>query len=1045
MNLTDTCIRRPVLAWVIMALVVLFGGVAWSRIGISQYPDVDYPVVSVNLTWEGAAPEIMETEVVDVVEESVIQVEGVIGIKSRSQRGSASITIDFDIGRDIDAAVQEVQTRVAQAQRRLPNDIDPPIVTKTNPEDQPIMWLGLSGAFPPQMLSDYARYRIKERLQAVPGVGEITLGSGTERNVRIWLQPTGLDRYGLTAVEVMAALKRQHLELPAGRLESGGREIPVRVLGEAANLDDLRALTVGGTPQAPVRLADVALIEDGFADITRMVRVNGQTAQGIGIRKLRGANSIAVGEGVTRAIEELRADLPEGMELGVNMDTTPFIRQSVDHLIHEIGFAILLTALVCWVFLRSISSTFNVLLAIPMSLLGTVAVSWWLGWTLNTFTLLGLGLAVGIVVDDAILVLENIVRRREHGEDSYTASSRGTLEIAFSALAATIAIIAIVIPVAFMGGIIGQYFLQFGVALSVAVALSYLEAVTLAPARCATLLRNYDPNAKSSWLGRTIDRGFTALERLYARLLAVVLRRPIVTVVAGIALLGIGVVLMQGLPREQVPPQDQGRFRIRLQAAVGTDLDTMSGYTRTMEERILAHPHVDRLFASIGGGGGGGASASNTTNMFVTLTAHGTRPTQQEVMADLRKKLSGVPGLRAILLDPSQEGFSASRGTPVEFQLRGEDWEQLATLADTFMDRLAASGTVKDLDLDYQLGIPELRIEPDRQACADLGVEVLDVAESISLLIGGQRVGKFTLGARRLDLRAQLVREARDDPADLMDLRVRARDGALVPLGQLVHSVERPALQAITRADRERAITVSANVAEGGSQGVALQAVQALQKEVPTGVRLKLTGQSASFGDSQLDLLFTMGLGVLVAYLILAAQFNSWLLPLTVLSILPLSLVGGLAALMITGKTLNLFSMIGLILLMGLAKKNSIVLVDFAARRQAEGVDATTAMRDAAPLRLRAILMTSCATIAGAVPLALGLGQGSEVRAPMALAIIGGMAVATTLSLLVVPAVYVVLDRFRKSFRSRSEVIQKSGSPGSGTPEVVQKSGSPEV
>ena len=471
MNLTTTCIRRPVLAWVLMLVVVLFGAMAWWRIGVSQYPDVDFPTLTVTLTWEGAAPEIVEREVVDPVEEALIQVEGVTGVRSSAQRGSARITLDLALGRDADVAVQQVQARLSQVQRLLPRDLDPPVVAKTNPEDQPIMWIGLSGPFAPQVLSDWARYRVKERLQTVPGVGEIILGGAVERNLRVWLRAEALERYGLTAAEIAAALGRNHLESPAGVLKTGGRELPVRVLGEAVDLEQVRALVVGGTVDAPVRLADVALIEDGFADLTRLSRSAGQSAQGLGVRKLRGSNAVAVGEGVRAALAELRQQLPTGLELGINYDSTPFIAESVHRLGVEIGQSILLTALVCWAFLRSLSSTINVVLAIPMSLLGTIAIAYWLGWTLNTFTLLGLGLAVGIVVDDAILVLENIVRWRERGTSAPEAAERGTGEVAFSALAATVAIIAIVVPVVFIHGIVGMFLLQFGICLCVAVAL----------------------------------------------------------------------------------------------------------------------------------------------------------------------------------------------------------------------------------------------------------------------------------------------------------------------------------------------------------------------------------------------------------------------------------------------------------------------------------------------------------------------------------------------------------------------------------------------
>ena len=1026
MNITDLCIRRPVLAWMLMAGLVLFGGVALARIGVSQFPDIDFPTITVDATWEGAAPDIVEAEIVDPIEEALIQVEGVTALRSNARRGSASITVELDISRDVDVALQEVQARVASVRRRLPADMDEPTFGKRNPEDQPIMWLGLSGPLAPQVLADYARYRVKERLQTVPGVGEITIGGSVDRNVRIWLRPTDLDRYALTADEVVARLRANHVELPAGALKGGGREVAVRFIGEAFDLAALRALPVGGEAGAPIRLEQVAAVEDGFADVTRITRVAGDPAIGLGVRKQRGANAIAVGEAVRAAITQLEPELPPGMVLGVNYDSTPFIAESVAQLLHEILLAIVLTALVCWGFLKSWSSTFNVLLAIPMSLLGSLAVIYALGWTLNTFTLLGLGLAVGIVVDDAILVLENIVRRRELGEDAPTAAARGTHEITFSALAATVAVIAIVIPVVFMSGIQGRYFLQFGVALCVAVAISYVEAVTLAPARCAQLLAAQH-GERANIVGRMVDRALDALERLYARVLPFPLNRPWLTLFIALLFTAGGFYGAFQLPRELVPAQDQGRLRVTITTAVGSQLEETDALVRQVESRLIADPAIARVLASIGGGGSQAASA-NSAWFLLTLAPHGKRPPHTAVMARLRKELNTIPGIiRAQVDDPSTQGFGGGSGKQIEFVVAGSDWEKLVETATRARDRLAASGTAVDVDTPgYQLGSPELRVIPDRARAEDLGVPLESIARTIEVLVGGARIGKFSSDGRRVDMRAQLELAGRDDPADLLALRLRARDGTLIPLSAVARSEERPALQQITRRDRSRAITINGNVAASSSLDQALAEIERMRADLPEGVRLQLTGQRAQAGEGAWDLLVAGLLGIAVAYMVLAAQFNSFVHPFTVLSILPLSLGGGALALLASGKSFNLFSGIGFLLLMGLAKKNSIVLVDFAARRQAEGIDARTAMREAAPKRLRPILMTSIATIVAARPHALALGAGGETRQPMALVIVGGMVLATTLSLLVVPAVYVLIDRLRPRHLRHSEAPASS-------------------
>ncbi|HEY6065402.1 MAG TPA: efflux RND transporter permease subunit, partial [Thermoanaerobaculia bacterium] len=598
MKLTDACIEKPVFAWMLMAATIVFGGVAASRIGISQFPDVDFPTISLGITWEGAAPEVVENDAIEVLEEALVQVEGVKSITSSSRQGGGSITVELDLSRNVDLALQDVQTKVSQSQQRLPRDMDPPVISKTNPEDQPIMWIGLAGPFPQRVLADYARYRVKEKLQTVPGVGEITMGGYLERNVRIWVDASRLDEKGLTVADVNDALKREHVELPAGRLEGEGREINVRVLGEALDLATLRRIAVREVGGTPVYLEDVALVEDGFEDVRRLSRVNGQPAQGLGVRKQRGANAVAVARGIRSTLDEIRKTLPEGMMLAINFDSTRFIEDSVHEIELELILSVLLTAFVCWLFLGSLSSTMNVVLAIPMSLLGTVAAIYFLGFTFNTFTLLGLALAVGIVVDDAIMVLENIYRHGEMGKSRVQAAREGTKEITFAALAATLAVVAIFSPVVFMKGVIGRFFLQFGITLCIAVLLSYVEAMTLAPARCAQFLET--SREGRSRLGLAVDRLFGRLERLYGRALSGGLKRPVLVLSAAAALFVVSFFVLKGLPKEFVPSQDQSRFIIRLQTAIGSDLMETDRTFRRAEALLSGHPEIIRNYTVIG-------------------------------------------------------------------------------------------------------------------------------------------------------------------------------------------------------------------------------------------------------------------------------------------------------------------------------------------------------------------------------------------------------------------------------------------------------------
>jgi multidrug efflux pump len=712
---------------------------------------------------------------------------------------------------------------------------------------------------------------------------------------------------------------------------------------------------------------------------------------------------------VRAAMDELRPTLPQGMVFGINFDSSRFIEESVTHIEFELILAVLLTAFVCWIFLGSLSSTLNVVLAIPMSLLGTIAIIYFLGFTLNTFTLLALSLCVGIVVDDAIMIMENIFRHAEEGKPLKQAAYEGTTEIAFAALAATVAVIAIFVPVVFMEGVIGKFFLQFGVTLSIAVALSYIEAVTLAPARCSQML-SLNKEGRNI-VGRVVDSAFTRLRAAYSRVLLVALKRPVVVLVSAAAIFVVSIYVLMILPRELVPSQDQSRLMVRVTTAVGNDLDETDKLFQQVEHVVNGHSEIERAFVSVGGFGGTG---SNSGVIFVTLHPKGPmRPmTQSEFSQTLRRELNAIPGVRAVVQDLSQQGFSSQRGFPVEFSVRGPDWDTLVELSQGMFEKMQQSGLVVDLDTDYQIGMPELRVTPERDRAADLGVSMDDIGVTLNSLVGGVRVGKFAQGGRRIDVRLRLLSRQRSSPEDIRRLRVRGNGGELIPLGSLITHDEKPALQSITRRDRERAISLMANVAPGHSQNEVLDFVQAeMRKDLPPGYAVVLGGASTAFQESFSSLLFALVLGILVAYMVLAAQFNSFLHPVTVLTILPLSIAGAAFALLASGNTLNMFSMIGLLLLMGIVKKNSIILIDYTLQLKATGLSSFDAVAKAGPIRLRPILMTSTATMMAAVPAAVGLGLGSEVRTPMAIAVIGGVILSTLLSLLVVPCFYIFSDR----------------------------------
>ena len=1019
MTLSDISIRNPVFAWMLMAALILFGWIGFSRMGVSEMPDVDFPVLTVHLSLEGAAPEVMETDVVDIVEDAVTSIQGIREISSSSRQGLATVSIEFDLGRDIDVALQEVQTKLTQAQLRLPNDMDPPVVTKSNPEDNPILWVGVSGKRSLRELMVYTRDHLKDKFQTIQGVGEVFLGGFLEPNLRIWLDAEKLVQYELTVDDVIDAIEREHVEMPAGTIETKDKEFNVRALGEAPTSEEFGNIIIlrrGGSPiYRPIYLREIAKVEEGLSDVRRLSRVMGETAIGLGIRKQRGANAVEVARLVRQRLDEVKKILPEGIQVGVNFDSTQFIEESIGELKFTLVLSALFTGVVCWLFLGSFRATFNILLAIPTSIIGTFLILYFSGFTLNNFTLLGLVLAIGIVVDDAIMVLENIVRHQEKGQDKVLAALTGAREITFAAIAATLAIVAIFLPVAFMKGIIGKFFFQFGVTISVAVLLSLLEALTLTPMRCSQFV---SVGERTSRIELATARLFHSLTEWYRQILTVCLAHRWKVVLISILIFALSLLSLKFLRKEFVPSQDESMLMVRIQTPVGSSLPFTDDRFRRAEEFLMGRPaEVRRYFAAIGGFGGGEA---NTGILFVTLKPRNERKmTQQEFMEVVRKEFNKIPDVKAIVQDLSIQGFTAKRGFPVEFNIQGPEWGKLIEYSQKIGEKMEANPIFTDVDTDYQTDMPEVRVLPDRSRAAERGVSVETIAQTIRAAVGGIRAGKFTEGGRRNDVRIRLQESDRTRAEDIQKLYVRNFQGELIPLKEVTTLAEKPTLLTITRRNRERSVGLFANVAVGRSQAEALDIVKKLGSEgLPEGYRVEFSGSAETFKESFQSLIFALWLGIIVSYMILASQFNSFLHPFTVLLALPFSISGAFLALLVAGESLNIYSMIGLILLMGIVKKNSILLVDFTNKIRKGGKNVHDALLEACPMRLRPILMTSIATLAAAIPPALGVGPGAETRIPMAVAVIGGVFLSTLLTLLVVPAAYSLLSRLERPIKS---------------------------
>ena len=1022
MSLSDISIRKPVFAWMLMFAMIIFGFISMKKMGVSQLPDVDFPVVNIQVTYEGAAPEVMELDVIDPIESAVLTVEGVKTLTSSARLGTANISVEFNLDKDINVAVSEIESKINQAGRNLPDSIDPPIISKVNPDDRPIMWLAVSSdTMSRKDLMAYVRDSLKDKFQTISGVADVFLGGYVDPNLRVWANNEKLNKLQLTVTDVISAIQAEHKESPSGFIEDPTQEKNVRTLGEATSVEEFERLPIirrGGAPNyVPIFIKDVVKVEEGLADVRRISRVMGKNAVGLGVRKQRGSNAVEVAQGVKAKIEEIQKTLPPGMEIGLNFDSTKFIEDSVHELSFTMVMSAILTAFVCWLFLGSFSATINVVLAIPTSILGAFIIIKYMNFTLNTFTLLALSLSIGIVVDDAIMVLENIYRHYEEGKNKVKASLEGANEISFAALAATVAIIAIFFPIALMEGIIGKYFFQFGITISVAVAISYVEALTLTPMRTSQFM---EESKRQTKLGHAVDAIFDKMIEFYKRMLVFVLGHRIIVLSFALIFFASSFYIVKFLPKEFVPAQDTSMFMVRVKTADSSSLIFTDNVTKDVEAFFKERKEVKRFFVSVGGFGGGGEG--NSAMMFVTLHDPKDRPVDekegrplklQEYLDVYRKHFKTYKKGKILMQDTSQGGFTASgRGFPIEFTLTGGNWDKLIKAAKETMNDMQESDLYTDIDTDYKESVVEVKIFPDREQAKIRGVSVQEIGTTINALIGGVVVGKYSKDGHRNDIRIKMADASENKLDDLKKIYVRNIRGELVNLLDVVTVKELPGVQTITRRQRQRAITIFSGVAPGKSQGDAIAKVREITaKHLPPGYSLVESGSSETFQETFKSLIIALGLGILIAYMILGAQFNSFIDPITVLVALPFSISGAFIGLWGQGQSLNMYSMIGLILLMGIVKKNSILLVDFTNQRRMEGLSIFEALKDACPKRLRPILMTTFSTVAGAIPLAFSLGPGSESLKPMAVAIIWGSLISTFLTLLVVPAVYSLLAR----------------------------------
>ena len=1026
MVLSDVSIKRPVFATVISLMLIVLGIASLIKLPIREYPAIDPPVVSITTTYRGASAAVVDTQITEIIESAVAGIEGIKFITSQSRDERSQVTIEFRLSRNVDAAANDVRDKVARALARLPEQADSPVVQKVDGDARPILWAALvSEQLSGMELTEIARRRFVDRLAIVEGVAQVLILGERKPAMRIWLDRQLLAARGLTVQDVEDAIKRENIELPGGRIESNARELTVRTDTRISQPDQFRRVVLARNTAGQVLLGDVAQIEVAPEDTRGEYRINGKPAVGLGILRQSTANTLSVANGVKAEVERIRGSVPDGVEVVIGYDESIFIARSIYEVEHALMIALGLVVVVIFFFLRSWRATIIPTIAVPVSIIASFIVLASMGFSLNVLTLLGLVLAIGLVVDDAIVVLENIHRRIEEGEEPLLAAMRGAREIAFAVIATTLVLIAVFLPLSFMGGNTGRLFTEFGFALAASVMCSGLVALTLTPMMCSKLLKSHQGE---SWLIRNTEPFFLGMNWLLRKSLSRLLGMPFIVLSVVFALSALAVVLFAAIPKEFAPVEDRASIIIPTTGPEGASF----AYTREQVlqvERIL-QPFVDRgdiesQFATIGGFQR--PAQSNIANIFVRLAPWEDRSRkQQEIASEMMPQLLAIPGVRAFALNPpslGQRGFQP----PVQFVIGGPDYGTLVQWRDRFLERARQNPQLLNMDSNFRETKPEIRVDIDRRKAAELGISIQAVGRTIETMLGSREVGTYVEGGEEYKILVQARLEDRATPYDLQNIFVRtsfggqlgliagsgSTQGALMPLSNVVTLSERARPQSLAREDRVRSITISASLAPGYTLGAALAFMEQTARDtLPAEARISYRGQSLEFKESSGALYVTFALALLVVFLVLSAQFESFVHPLIILLSTPLAVTGGLLALKLTGQTLNVFSQIGMILLIGLMAKNGILVVEFANQLRDRGLSIRDAILEASVVRLRPILMTSIATVFGAFPLAFATGAGAESREALGIVIVGGITFATFITLYAVPALYLLLAPF---------------------------------
>ncbi|ACJ00606.1 efflux RND transporter permease subunit [Rhodospirillum centenum] len=1008
MVLSDVSIQRPVLAFVLSAVLVVFGLLGYDSLPVRELPRIDPPIVSIDTSYPGASAEVVDNEITERIESVVNGIEGIRTIRSRSREGNSSVSIEFELTRDIDGAANDVRDRVSRVVDNLPEEADPPEVTKVDSDSQPIMWITLTSDRMNQLeLTDYVRRYYLDTLNTVPGVASIRISGRRDFAMRVWLDRDAMAARGVTVRDVETAIRRENTELPAGRIESSQREFTVRTDTRLSTPGQFAAIVVRQDGANLVRIGDVARVEVGPRDDRGDFRLNGIQAVGMGIQRQSTANTVEVSQAVHAVLNQFRASLPPGMTLEVRQDDAVFINQSIYEVFHAIGVAILLVVLVVWVFLRTVRATVIPVVAIPVSLVAAFGVLALLGYSINVLTLLAFVLAVGLVVDDAIIVVENAARRIEEGEPPLLASFRGARQIGFAVIATTLVLLAVIFPLTMLDNEQGRLLREFAVALMAAVGFSCAVALTLSPMLCSKLLRVHDEGNR---FFTATEKVFTGMADLYGRALRAALGAPVVVLTLFAATVGGLVVTYQSLESELAPQEDRGVFRISVQTPEGATLDFTDREVKAVEgllEPYLANGDVNSILTILAPGWGG---AGVNRAMLVVRTPPWDERSRSvdEIVAELMPKLSRVPGARVYPQIPSGLGLRGGGSNQIQFVLRGNTYEELAEWRDAIIARLQEYGTISSLVADYDETKPQLRVQVDRDRASDLGVGISDIGSTLETMMAERQVTRYLDRGEEYDVVLRAEASQRSNPRDLSNIYIRgSKTDQLVPLANLIEINDIAGATELNRYDRLRSITISGTLEPGLSMGEAIDMVRAAATEMlPPEAQLAFEGAARQQLEASSSIFFAFGMALLVAFLVLAAQFENFRMPLIIILAVPLALFGGVLAMAVTGMTDNIYTQIGLILLVGLICKNAILIVEFANQLRDEGLVMREAVIEASKLRLRPILMTSIATVFGALPLALAEGAGAESRMAIGWVIVGGVTIGTLLSLFVTPLLY---------------------------------------